>query len=160
MQATQVALGSRGALWRCHTTLCVKAGAQPLAQTLPGKATRPDYRAKPLAGAPLPPNPRALRVPLRPARRVLGVTACGMTAAGLSRDDCYGVMFSLAMPLIGIPLPLVERCQSMAVRGSLCCCSLSAARRFQWPLPLRRAIALTRVRFNVAPWFVFLTAFF
>ena len=42
----------------------------------------------PDAGAPPPPNPRALRVPLRRAVSVLAVTRCGMIAARLSRDDC------------------------------------------------------------------------
>lgn len=46
------------------------------------------------AGAPLPPHPRALRVPLRPAARVLGVTACGMSGAWLSRDDCLLLRFA------------------------------------------------------------------
>ena len=40
------------------------------------------------SGAPLPPYPRALRVPLRPARPVLALTGCGMRAAGLSREVC------------------------------------------------------------------------
>lgn len=38
------------------------------------------------AGAPPPLQPRALRVPLRGAVSVLGVTACGMIAAPLSRE--------------------------------------------------------------------------
>ena len=36
--------------------------------------------------APVPPRPCGLCVPLRPVRRVLGLTACGMTATGLSRE--------------------------------------------------------------------------
>lgn len=38
------------------------------------------------AGAPPPPLPRGLRLPLRGAVSVLGVTACGMIAAPLSRE--------------------------------------------------------------------------
>ena len=38
------------------------------------------------AGAPPPPHPRALRVPLRRAVSVLAVTRCGMIAARLSRE--------------------------------------------------------------------------
>lgn len=38
------------------------------------------------AGAPPPPHPRGLRLPLRGAVSVLGVTACGMIAAPLSRE--------------------------------------------------------------------------
>ena len=36
--------------------------------------------------APAPPRPCGLCVPLRPVRRVLSLTACGMTATGLSRE--------------------------------------------------------------------------
>lgn len=43
-------------------------------------------RALRYTGAPLPPYPRALRVPLRRAASVLGVTACGMIVARLSRE--------------------------------------------------------------------------
>ena len=38
------------------------------------------------AGAPPPPNPRGLRLPLRGAVSVLAVTRCGMIAAPLSRE--------------------------------------------------------------------------
>ena len=49
-----------------------------------------------MAGAPLPPHPRALRVPLRRAAAVLALTGCGMSRAHLSREVC-------AIPLTPIP---------------------------------------------------------
>ena len=118
------------------------------------------YRACHSAGAPLPPYPRALRVPLRPVGGVLGVTACGMTATGLSREVSLVAGFLARMPVSSKPSPLARDSRLWA------CVARSAAAvgalrvRWSWPLPLRRAKALTRVRFNVAPWFVFLTAFF
>ena len=45
-------------------------------------------------GAPPPPHPRALRVPLRPAARVLAVTVCGMSGAWLSREVCLLLRFA------------------------------------------------------------------
>lgn len=52
-------------------------------------AEKQNYLATPLGGgspAPEPPRACALSVPLRPVGGVLGVTACGMTATGLSRE--------------------------------------------------------------------------
>ena len=45
-------------------------------------------------GAPPPPHPRALRVPLRLAARVLAVTGCGMPGAWLSREVCLLLRFA------------------------------------------------------------------
>lgn len=55
------------------------------------KTTLPRCRLAPAStfvstGAPPPPRPRGLRLPLRGAVSVLGVTACGMIAAPLSRE--------------------------------------------------------------------------
>ena len=114
----------------------------------------PSYRAKPLDGgspAPVPPRACALSVPLRPIGGVLGVTACGMTAMGLSREVCLVAGFLARMPVTSNPSPLARDSRLWA------CVARSAAAvgalrvRWSWPLPLCRAKALTRVRFNVAP---------
>lgn len=116
-------------------------------------AQRNSYLARHSAGAPLPPYPRALRVPLRPVGGVLGVTACGMTATGLSREVCLVAGFLARMPVTSKPSPLARDSRLWA------CVARSAAAvgalrvRWSWPLPLRRAKALTRVRFNEAPLF-------
>lgn len=68
---------------RCRTSSMPKARLKPYAQ----KTRRQEYRLAP-SGAPLPPNPRALRVPLRRAVSVLAVTGCGMIVARLSREVC------------------------------------------------------------------------
>ena len=79
----------------------------------------------PHAGAPPPPNPRALRVPLRRAVSVLAVTRCGMIAARLSRDDCLlqGRYEPPARPRRsqrsrqeGWPLFAPKRCQAAATQ--------------------------------------------
>lgn len=109
------------------------------------------YLARHSAGAPLPPDPRALRVPLRPVGGVLGVTACGMTATGLSREVCLVAGFLARLLVISMSSPLV-RTPGLSTGVARSAAAAGALRvRWSWPLPLRRAKALTRVRFNVAP---------
>ena len=67
--------------YRCALLPSRRATAR-LAQILP---LRIDTRRK-YAGAPPPPHPRGLRLPLRGAVSVLAVTRCGMIAAPLSRE--------------------------------------------------------------------------
>lgn len=74
-----------------------------------------------------------------------------MTATGLSREVCLVAGFLARMPVISKPSPLAQDSRLWA------CVARSAAAvgalrvRWSWPLPLRRAKALTRVRFNEAP---------
>ena len=58
--------------------------------------------------APEPPRPAGLCVPLRPVRRVLGVTACGMTATGLSREVSLVAAGLACLPVAGNPSPLAR----------------------------------------------------
>lgn len=67
--------------YRCALLPSRRAHAR-LAQTLPLRIDT----VRQYAGAPPPPHPRGLRLPLRGAVSVLGVTACGMIAAPLSRE--------------------------------------------------------------------------
>lgn len=79
-----IGYGLQAGFWqRCRTSSMPLALLEPYAQ----KTRRQEYRLAP-SGAPLPPNPRALRVPLRRAVSVLAVTGCGMIVARLSREVC------------------------------------------------------------------------
>ena len=87
--------------------------------------TRPPH--SPLqAGAPLPPYPRALRVPLRRAVSVLALTRCGMVAARLSREVSLRAV--MLCRLAGYWRPLRRRLRGLQIPaglGRLCCCGSS-----------------------------------
>lgn len=82
-----------------------------------------------------------------------------MTAAGLSREVC---LVAAGLDRIAVDCQYSPSGRALPINGSASLALLLlpvAARRFQWPLPLRRAIALTRVRFNEAPLGLFLTTY-
>lgn len=83
-----------------------------------------------LAGAPPPPRPRALRVPLRRAVSVLAVTRCGMIAARLSREVSLVAVGSLRSFWSAVAaLPLALRWQIIvALRSCLRCRSSTIVR--------------------------------
>ena len=92
------------------------------------------------SGARLPPYPRPLRVPLRRAAPVLGVTACGMRGARLSREVC--LVAALLRLRVWRPQPKDLRplcCGRQTRFARLCCCRLLA-----WCAPSLRPVCVQR----------------